>query len=645
MSLIVGQSVTKSYGTHDVLRNVSFRLSGGARVGLVGANGQGKTTLLRILAGLDPPTEGTVQRSRALRIGYLPQEPPALEATTLHEAMLAVFDDLRRMEADLHDLAGRLAGADERLVARYGRMQHEFDTRGGYTYPHRVEAVLSGLGFSRRQWAQPLAQLSGGQRTRAYLAMLLLEEPDLLLLDEPTNHLDLDSVEWLERWVQSYAGAVVVVSHDRYFLDSTTTQTWEVAFASLETYRGSYTAFLTQRDERYKERMRQWEAQQEHIRATEDFIQRNIAGQRGKEAQGRRTRLERFLKTVAIPKPRKHDRIHLRLAPSQRSGDLVLRARELAAGYERGSPLLAAEQIEVRRTQRIAVVGANGSGKTTLLRTLMGELPTLSGKLEYGARVSFAYLSQTQETLREGATALEAVRSAAPGEVPAQRARTVLGSFLLSGDEVFKRIGQLSGGERTRVVLAQLAVRNANVLLLDEPTNHLDIPSTEVFQEVLQNFPGTIVFVTHDRYLVQAVATHIWAIADGEIKALPGRWADYLRWRSERAGPPGEPEAPPAGPAAPGPAAASDRGGKDYRRMRREKNRIQRLRRRHDELEGEIHKLEGRLAELSATVSAAGEAGDLEKVQSLGIEYQQTESRLKSSLAEWEQIGVELESA
>ena len=633
MSLLVAENVTRSFGTLDVLKNVSFRLDADARVGLVGANGQGKTTLLRLLAGEDEPTEGTLQRRGGLRIGYLPQDPPAPAATTVHEAMLAVFDDLRRLEADLHALAERM-GDSPRLLEQYGRMQHRFDSGGGYGYETKVKTVLTGLGFAKELWDRPLARLSGGERTRAYLARLLLQEPELLLLDEPTNHLDMEAAEWLERWVQSFKGAMVVVSHDRYFLDAATAATWEVAFSALEAYRGSYTAYLKKRRERFEERMRQWRSQQEYIETTEEFIRRHLAGQRTKEAQGRRTRLERFLRTEAIPKPREPEEIHLRLRPVRRTGDLVLRAADLAVGYEGHAPLVSAEQLEVRRGQRIAIVGLNGTGKTTLLRTLLGQLPPLGGTVTYGANVTPGYLSQTQESLQAGATALEALQAAVGGQLNTGQARTLLGSFRFTGDDSLKRIDQLSGGQRTRVVLAQLAARNANFLCLDEPTNHLDIPSTEIFQEVLATFPETVLLVSHDRYLVRAVATHVWVVHQGRVKVLIGGWDEYVRWRGAEA------ETQSAAPGSDG--ETRDEG--DYRRRRRESNRLQRQQRRHDELEEEIHTLEARLAELSEGISAAGEAGDVEQVQRLGDDYQGVQDHLTAALAEWERIGEGLES-
>ncbi len=635
MSLIVADSITQTFGALEVVKNACFRLSENQRIGLVGPNGEGKTTILRILVGELEPTYGSVTRKRNLRIGYLPQDTPTVTDTTLHELMLEVYCDLRAIERELRELAGTL-GEDPSNLDRYARLQEQFESRGGYAYIHRIEAVLTGLGFPREKWSRPLRELSGGERTRAQLAKCLLENPDLLLLDEPTNHLDIESVEFLERYLQSYKGAIIVVSHDRYFLDGTTSNTWEIGFGSLEKYRGSYSEYVTKRDERYTERMRQWEAQQEYIEKAEDFIRRNISGQRSREARGRRTHLERFLKIEAIPRPRKHQNIHVRLTPSQRSGDLVMRAVDLTAGYEKRVPLVGIEQLEVRSRQRIAIVGSNGIGKTSLLLTLLGALEPLGGKLQVGTNVRFSYLSQTHEDLRTDATVLETLRSANPA-VKLDEGRTLLGSLLFTGDDVFKKVGELSGGQRSRLLIAQLMVQDGNVLGLDEPTNHLDIPSQEVLQEVLQRFDGTVLFVSHDRYLIEALATQIWVIRDGRIKVLPGNWDKYVRWR-------GESEAENASED-PCPAAGRKASRKDeYRKRRRAQNRLQRLHRRSSELEELIHTTESELEELQEQISHAGKEGDLDRVRELGELYQTKDTDLEELLGEWEQVSEELES-
>ena len=636
MSLMVGEGVGKSFGADYVIRSAHFRVGPGERIGLVGPNGEGKTTLLRLLAGLDEPTAGTVTRRKELRIAYLPQDPPAPSDTTLWQSMQQVFADVLAMEAELADLAGRLGDdADGRLLERYGTLQHRFEAAGGYDHETRTKTVLSGLGFTPDQHDTPLGHLSGGQRTRGLLGRLLLEEPEVLLLDEPTNHLDLEAVEWLEKYLAGCRSALVVVSHDRYFLDKVTDRTWEAALGRLETYRGGYSAYAKQREERFDQRMRQWQAQQEYVQKTEEFIRRNLSGQRTKEAQGRRTRLERFLAEKAVPKPRRPQHVSVRISPKQRSGDLVLRASGLVIGYEPDRPLMEVGDLEVRRGQRVALCGPNGVGKTTLLRTLLGQVAALGGTVQLGANVSTGYLPQTHDTLDADATVLQAVLDAVAGLKP-EPARTLLGSLLFRGDEVFKRISELSGGQRSRVIFAQIAAAAPNVLLLDEPTNHLDLPSREVVQDVLVGFGGTVIFVSHDRYLIQALATHVWALESGVIHPLLGGWAQYVRWRADyRAG---------VSQASP-PARRDQRSRREANlRKRRLDRQRQRLQRRAEQVEQAIHDLEGRLKELMAASGRAGEAGDLQAVHEVGAEYERAHAELKRLWQEYEELAEQLES-
>ncbi len=632
MSLIVGENVSHSYGPQQVLRDVTFRVSAEQRIGLVGPNGEGKTTLLKIIGGLMESTLGDVHRRRNLRVGYLPQSPPAMEGTTIYEAMLDVFADLRAQEDQLNELAAEM-GDDDEKVKLYGQLQAQFEGLGGYDYTTRIRQVLTGLAFARDMWDRPLGQLSGGERTRVYLATLLLREPDVLMLDEPTNHLDLEAIEWLEFYLKSFKGALLVVSHDRYFLDNITDTTWEVAFGGMETYKGPYSEYLKKRDDRYKERLRQWDAQQEYIAKTQEFIARHLYGQRTKEAQGRRTRLERYMRDEAVEKPRRHGNISLALEPADRSGDIVFRAENLHVGYEQDKPLLKIEHLEVDRADRIAIVGPNGTGKTTLLRTLLGQLKPLDGSVRTGAAVHVGYLSQIHDELEEDLTAMESVQ-AVDHRCTAQRARSLLGALQISGDESQKPVSQLSGGQRSRVLLARLVQQNTNVLMLDEPTNHLDIPSTEIMQDVLQRFDGTVLFVSHDRYLVQAVATHIWAIDGGVVKPMAGGWDSYLQWRGDTA--------------ATVDKADANRQSKEerkagYREAKKQSNLIQRLKRRHQELETEIDTVEQQLAVLNKDITAAGESGDMELVETLGSEYQTKDTHLKELWTQWEQVGEQLE--
>ena len=642
MSLVIGENVTHRYTDQDVLSGVSFHLGRHDRVGLVGPNGAGKTTLLKIIGGLLDPTGGSVHRARGLRAAYLPQDTPALEGATVHDVALGALADLRRTEQELHALADQLAaaGGGPDLLARYGSMQADFEARGGYAYPKRIEQVLAGLAFPRDMWDRPLASLSGGQRTRAYLASLLLQDPDVLLLDEPTNHLDLDSVEWLEAWIAGFRGAVVLVSHDRYLLDRATTSTWDLAFAALEPYPAPYSRYLELREERHKERLRRYEAQQESIAKTEDYIRRNIYAGRTGVARGRRTRLEKLKDEGLLVRPREAESMHLHMKAGGRTGDIVLVAAGLAVGYDPARPLLSVERLEVMRGDRVAIIGPNGVGKTTLLLTLLGRLPPLAGEVRQGANLNVGYLSQARTEVRPETAALQAVLDAGQGWKP-ERARALLGSLLITGDEALQPFGTLSGGQQSRVCLARLVVQGANVLALDEPTNHLDIPSCEVIQDVLQDFQGAVLFVSHDRYLVGAVATHIWAVDGREVRCILGGLQEYLAWRRERLGLAG-PEVDEAKEA----RKASYAGRKAAEReARRRATAIERLRKRHEDIEVRIQQVEADLARRMQEISAAGEAGDLARVESLGREYAQRDAALKALWAEWEDIGGQLEQA
>ncbi|HHH76529.1 MAG TPA: ABC-F family ATP-binding cassette domain-containing protein, partial [Phycisphaerae bacterium] len=534
MSLIICHDVCKSFALDYVLRDVNLRLSPGLRVGLVGANGEGKTTLLRLLAGITEPTSGQIHLQRGLRVSYLPQDPPEPGDATLWDSMLEAVQEVRQIESELAELNEKLGEAhdedEKQLLERYGQLQSAFETLGGYSYEKRIEMILDGLRFTQAQRHQPLKQFSGGQRNRAMLATLLAQEPDVLLLDEPTNHLDLESVEWLEEFIKTQRSAVVVVSHDRYFLDAVAESIWEISFARLESYRGNYSDYYTKSRKRYEERLRTYDAQQEYIAKTDAFIRKNLAGQRTKEAQGRRSRLERFIRDEAVDKPNQPRTISLKFSPRRRSGDLVFRASSLQVGYSQDEPLVSVEDLEILRTQRVVIVGANGTGKTTLLKTLLGHIEKLSGRISLGSGVDVGYLSQTHSDLDPARTLLSSFQTRHPSHT-AEDVLALLGAVCLGGEVASKRIGELSGGQRSRVVLAELAGAGGNFLILDEPTNHLDLLSREILHQSLDQFDGTILMVSHDRYLIDSLATHVWIVSDGGIHVIIGGWQEYTAWR------------------------------------------------------------------------------------------------------------------
>ncbi len=639
MSIISGHNLAKSYGAQDVFANISFQVAHGDKVALVGPNGEGKTTLLRIMAGLETPTEGGVQRMKGLRIGYLPQTGGLSGQRTLWAEMLSIFEALLAQQEELRRLEEAMADTTRReaALARYGQLLTAFETAGGYEYEVRIQRVLNGLGFARQAFHWPLQVLSGGQQTRALLARLLLEEPDLLLLDEPTNHLDLQALEWLEDYLGNWPGSLVVVAHDRYFLDQVVNRVWDMAHGRLETYPGNYSQYVHLHADRMARRAVEYQAQQEHIAKTEDYIQRYMAGQRTRQAQGRAKRLARLAR---LERPRETQRIHLKINTAQRSGDIVLSTQGLQVGFSarqsstgRQVTLLAVPDLELRRLVRVALIGPNGSGKTTFLRTILGQLPPLVGSARIGASVVVGYMTQARADLDPTQTVIDAVMDAA--DIKVAQARNYLGRFLFSGDDVFKPIGDLSGGEQSRVALARLTLQNPNFLVLDEPTNYLDIASQEILENVLAEFDGTILLVSHDRYLIRALATQIWEIQDGQLQVYRGGYDAYLAEKQQRATAQQETASQPQN------LSPAERARLQERQSRREQERRAR---RIEHMEAEIAALEERLAALTAALTEASTAQQLDRVRELGVEYTQAAQALEKLLAEWETIAEAVEA-
>ncbi|GIL14825.1 MAG: ABC transporter [Chloroflexota bacterium] len=626
MSLLTAANLAKSFGPDDIFEGISVEIPHRARIALVGPNGAGKTTLLNILIGLDTPDEGTVSRAKGLRIGFLPQRPELAGDHSLWDEMLTAFADLRVMEARLKAMEHALAEQADDLLDKYGELQHRFDTAGGYTYETRIRMVLQGLSFSPEEYERPLTKLSGGQRTRALLGRLLLESPNLLVLDEPTNHLDIAAIEWLESFLKDFPGAVLAVSHDRYFMDEFAGVVWELDFGTLETYRGNYSHYVQQRQERYERRLKEYEAQQEFLAKEEDYIRRNIAGQNTRQAKGKLRRLETMKKRGDfINRPRERRNIHIKMAYAMRSGDKVLMTRGLAVGYsDAPAPLFTVPDITLYRGEVAALIGPNGVGKTTFLKTILQDLPPLAGEAKIGASVNIGYFAQAHERLNPANSVIDEVMTVRPMQVG--EARNYLAQFLFTGDDVFRPIETLSGGERGRVALAKLALSGANFLLLDEPTNHLDIDSQEILQSVLADFPGTILLVSHDRYLVAALATQIWAAEPGALTVFEGGYAEYVTARSR-----GEEEAQALKTA----AEKSRTNGEPSASAKKHGLNPYQLEKRVAELEARIHDLESRLAALTEAITRASTEGDAARVSDLGGQYTQAEADLRAAMDEW----------
>ena len=665
MSLITANSLSKSFGAEDLFANVSFSVAKGARLALVGPNGIGKTTLLRILIGQEEPSSGTVTRARNIRIGYLPQEADFQLEGTLWQACLEPFADLIRQQGELEKLEDEMSDPikREQALVRYGALQENFERRGGYVYQIRIKQVLTGLGFDETEFHMSLDHLSGGQRTRAYLARLLLSDPDLLLLDEPTNHLDIAAVEWLEGYLSQWDGAAVIVSHDRYFLDHACNALLEMALSGSEYYRGNYTMYLSERENRWQHRMEVFESGREKLMRDVEYIKKNISGQNVQQAKGKLRRLtrvvqaieqvgmdavvstnwsqldvetttspfsveeaERRVRTLRSPQRVTPD-LGLHLRSTRRSGDLVIRTKDLQVGYP-GKLLFRSPDIELRRTDCAALIGPNGAGKSTFLKTILGQLEPLAGEVALGASLQVGYFAQAHEGLDPVKTVLDEILEASPGMLPHQ-GRDYLGKYLFSGDDAFKKVSMLSGGERGRLALAKLALQDTNLLLLDEPTNHLDIPSQEILQSVLDAYKGTILLVTHDRYLVDALATQIWEI-DPDESHLTMFNGTYSQMKEERR----KEEERKNGARSLG---NSENKVKSRRQETPESVKIERKKiAQLQELENTIAALEKDLANLGAQLESP--FVNAKEVIKLGKEYERVQKEMDEKLDEWEKM-------
>ncbi len=543
MIILAVQDIQKSFGTHEVLKSVSFTLQEQERMGLVGVNGRGKSTLMKIIAGIETADGGTVSIQKGLRIGYLAQQGEFREGETVRETLESVFEPLVQMEAEMRDLEQKMAeqGDDaealRRLGSRYDALMHEFERRNGYGWRSQVSGVLKGLDL-RDHADMPADRLSGGERTRLCLGRMLLSEPDLLLLDEPTNHLDLKSIAWLEEYLRAYRGAVLVISHDRYFMDHVCGRMAELLMGNLETYTGNYTEYLEKRTEVYEIRMKAWELQQKEIARQEAVIAMYRRFNREKSIRLAESREKRLEKMERLERPQEEGSVHFRFETRRRTGDDVLQTDRLGKSY--GDRVLFSDlDIHVKAGDRIALIGDNGTGKSTLLKCLTGEEKPDTGVIRWGTGVDIGYYDQHQAGLHENKTVLDEVWDRFP-RMEQYEVRGALGMFLFTGDDVFAPVSTLSGGEKGRVALTELMLRKDNVLLLDEPTNHLDMDSREVLENALADFPGTIIAVSHDRYFINRFAEKVCVLEDGTLKEYLGNYDSYFEKVSRAEEPDGE---------------------------------------------------------------------------------------------------------
>ena len=634
MILLALQGVQKSFGTNQVLKNVSFTLQNGDRMGLVGVNGSGKSTLMKILAGLDTPDAGTINVQKGLRFGYLAQQGEVSPDRTVLEELESVFEPVVAMEQRLRDLEHEIAGCagDEqmlhRLGSQYDQLTREFERANGYGWRSTVQGVLAGLGFTREQQSQRAVLLSGGERTRLCLGRMLLTEPDILLLDEPTNHLDLKAIAWLEDYLQDYRGAVLLVSHDRYFMDRVCGRIGELLFGCVETYEGNYTQYMEQRAERFEIRMKAWQLQQKEIARQEAIIARYKAFNREKSLRAARSREKRLEKVERLERPEDEQSVHFRFDVRRRTGDDVLMVEELRKGY--GERVLFDHiRLHLRAGDRCALIGDNGVGKTTLLRCIVGEERQDAGTIRFGAGVDIGYYDQHQARLHDAKTVLDEVwddfRRLDQTEV-----RGALGMFLFTGDEVLMPVGTLSGGEKGRVALTKLMLHKDNLLLLDEPTNHLDMDSREVLEQALQDFPGTILAISHDRYFINRFAEKVLVLTPEGIREYLGDYDDYFDKISR--------EMPPDGDQPQMTRTAQD---KERRKTREEEARLKERKRRLVDAEKAVARAEEEAADMEARLADpaiwqnAGEAAALSKA------YQAKKEEIARLYEAWEALESE----
>lgn len=624
--------ITKSYSAREVLRGVSFQINPNEKVGLVGRNGAGKTTVFRLITGEETPDSGEIIKINNLKLGLLAQHVDFSESETVHTAALSAFKRLHDIEAEMRQIEKQMeTEVSDEILEKYAELQTEFELEDGFTYTARAEAILLGLGFAKETWGIETKNLSGGQKNRLGLARLLLSKPDILLLDEPTNHLDVNAVEWLETFLQNYDKTFVIISHDRYFLDRVCNRIIEIEYGKAISYKGNYSKFLVEREEQREIQRRAFENQQALISKTEEFIRRNLEGQKTKQAKSRRTLLQRMERIEAVQSDKPSG--NFKLQKVERAGNQVLSVEDLSIGY--GQNILA-ENIEfsLLRGEALGVIGGNGTGKTTFLKTVLGNIRELSGKILWGAKVDIGYYSQNLEDLDNRNEIIQELRRVAPNAENGEL-RNFLARFLFVGEDIFKQVGDLSGGEKGRLALAKLIYSNKNVLILDEPTNHLDIPSREALESALDAFEGTIITVSHDRFFLDRIATQIMSFEDGgKVEIFDGNYSEFHEWAESRKSKVESRKSESTIELNNLPSQEQKPKAKDNL----SKNQRLQIEKRIAEIELEIPKLESEVVELSVQMSKPEIASSHFLLQEISDEIQQKEEKVQSLYAEWEKL-------
>ena len=634
MIVLSAQNVAKSFGVNEVLRDVSFTLQQGDRMGLVGVNGCGKSTLMRIIAGLETPDSGEIAMVRGTRVGYLAQQDMVTHGASVWDELQKVFEPVFEMEKRLRALEAEMAHAHEdaarfsRLSSDYDRLSRAFEEADGYAWKSLVAGVLNGLGFKPAQYEQSVDSLSGGEKTRLCLARLLLQKPDLLLLDEPTNHLDMETLQWLENYLSAYRGSVLVISHDRYFLDHVCTGMVEILMGVSEQYSGNYTRYIAQRQERFETRIRAYELQQKEIERQQAIIARYRMFNREKSIRAAESREKALERMEKLDKPVDERSIRFSFEARRRTGEDVLMVREVSKSFG-DKHLFSGLTLHVRAGDRVALIGPNGVGKSTLVKLIVGEEAPDTGDIRYGANVDIGYYDQHQSSLHPEKTVLDEVWDRFP-RMEQSDVRGALGMFLFTGDDVFQPIKTLSGGEKGRVALTALMLRKDNLLLLDEPTNHLDMDSREVLEDALSDFGGTIITVSHDRYFINRVANRIIEMRPDGVTEYMGNYDDYV----ERKNRPVEQEA----------VAGKTRTelDKEKRREKLNKQALRQLKVRAQEAERAVGQKEEEIAQLEAQMSDPDLYADAGKFAEINQAYQKAQAELPLLYEQWEQAEAAL---
>ena len=629
MIILQANKIERSFAGEVLFENINLQVDERDRIGLVGKNGAGKSTLLKILVGEEEPTSGEINKKKDISLSYLAQDSRFESSNTIYDEMLHVFDDLRKTEKTLRQMElamGEKTGADlEKLMQDYDRLSEEFRQAGGFTYEADIRAILNGFKFDESMWQMKIAELSGGQNTRLALAKMLLEKPNLLVLDEPTNHLDIETIAWLENHLVNYSGALIIVSHDRYFLDKVATITLDLTKHSLDRYVGNYSSFVELKEQKLLTEVKNYEKQQKEIAALEDFVNRNLVrASTTKRAQSRRKQLE---KMERLDKPEVGTKsANMTFHSDKTSGNIVLTVENAAIGYD-GEVLSEPINLDLRKMNAVAIVGPNGIGKTTFIKSIVDQIPFIKGEKRFGANVEVGYYDQTQSKLTPSNTVLDELWNDFR-LTPEVEIRNRLGAFLFSGDDVKKSVGMLSGGEKARLLLAKLSMENNNFLILDEPTNHLDIDSKEVLENALIDFDGTLLFVSHDRYFINRVATHVLELSESGSTLYLGDYDYYVEKKAELEASQAEEDLTENKEKETSPV-------NDYQAQKESQKELRKLMRQIESLEIEIEELETQAQAISEQMHTTNDADELMQLQA---ELDKISQRQEEAMLEWEEL-------